>query len=441
MFTIVIVGKPNVGKSTIFNRLVGRKIAIVDDQPGVTRDAIESHGKLGSFIFKIIDTAGYVKNKPTPIEADAIKRMQKVVEDADLVLYVTEPKSDISLEKDFTKWLHKAGKPVIPVINKSEGKSAGENIHEVTSLGFGEPVTISAEHNLGMADLYEAIKPYYRESKEESSDHDLRISIVGRPNVGKSTLFNAIAGKNIMITSDIAGTTRDAITLSCNFEGNNFLLEDTAGLRKKTNVIEKVEKQSVVHTLRSIRFANVVILVVDATQGLEKQDLNIASQVVEEGRALVIAVNKWDLVTDQSRTKDDIKDKLEVSLGQVKNLPLIFISAKAAKNIDKLIGACFEIFRIWQAEISTGKLNSWLKSALERNPPPLSSGRRIKLRYMTQIAKKPPKFLIFANNIKNLPESYERYLINSLQDAFGLNGIPIRLSLRKSKNPYDNSNE
>lgn len=447
MFTIAIIGRPNVGKSTLFNRLAGRKIAVVDDMPGVTRDRHYAPGSIGPMEFRMVDTAGLEKDFTGELERKTFEQTAKALEDADLALFLIDARAGLTpLDIHFAEWLRKKNRPVLLVANKAEGRIDSGILAESYKLGFGEPVAISAEHGEGLADLYESINKFREkipavEIAAETADKLLRITIAGRPNSGKSTLLNTIAGEERAVTGSVAGTTRDSISIEAEFEGRKFEIVDTAGLRRKSNITGKVEKISVSQTLREVKYANVVILLLDATLSMEKQDLSIADLILQEGRALVIAVNKWDLIENHTEVVEDITHRLETSLSQVKKLPLIFISARTGKNIDKLINACFATFELWNTEIPTGRLNRWLERAVETHTPPMVKNRRIKLRYMTQTATRPPSFVIFVSNSADFPESYLRYLSNSLKEEFGLEGIPVRLGLKKNKNPFAGERE
>ncbi len=446
MLKIAIIGRPNVGKSTLFNRLAGKKLAVTGDMPGVTRDRHYAEGSIGPLEFRMVDTAGLEKDFSNDTAEKSFAQTGKALAEADLALFLIDARDGITpLDSHFAAWLKKKNRPVLLVANKAEGRIDGGVLAESHVLGFGEPVTISAEHGEGLMELFERIEDFRTKmqiawmEKAPEGEKLLRITIAGRPNSGKSTLLNAIAGEERTVTGAEAGTTRDSISISAEYGGKKFEIVDTAGLRKKSNITGQVEKTSASQTLRSIKYANVVILVLDATLNLEKQDLSIADLVLQEGRALVIAVNKWDLIEDHSGFKSEIEYRLEQSLSQVKKLPLIFISAKIGKNIDKLIKACFATFEMWNTEISTGQLNRWLARAVESHTPPMVKGRRIKLRYMTQTSTRPPAFVIFVSNSADFPESYLRYLSNSLKEEFVLEGITIRINLKKNKNPFTES--
>ena len=461
MFTIALVGRPNVGKSTLFNRLIGRRHALVDDTPGVTRDRREGEGRLADLHFQVVDTAGLEEADPESLAGRMRAQTERAIADADLVLMMVDARSGIMpLDEHFARLLRRRGDKVVLLANKSEGAAARAGLFEAFSLGLGEPVAISAEHNEGMADLYEAIRARMpKEPAEEKNENAVledgsppeegvdiwqdrdrprvvRMAVVGRPNVGKSTLVNAILGEDRLLTGPEAGITRDAIEVEWRYRDRPLKLVDTAGLRRRARVMEKLEKLSVEDTRRAIQFAHVVVLVLDAQMMLEKQDLTIARMVIEEGRALVIAANKWDAVTDREQALRDLRDRFEISLPQVKGAPYITVSALRGRNLDKLFDAVFAVYDVWNTRISTARLNRWLSHKTEAHPPPLARGRRIRLRYMTQIKARPPTFAAFVSLPEELPEAYTRYLVNGLREDFDLPGTPIRFITRKGKNPY-----
>ncbi len=461
MFTIALVGRPNVGKSTLFNRLIGRRHALVDDTPGVTRDRREGEGRLADLHFQVVDTAGLEEADPESLAGRMRAQTERAIADADLVLMMVDARSGIMpLDEHFARLLRRRGDKVVLLANKSEGAAARAGLFEAFSLGLGEPVAISAEHNEGMADLYEAIRERMPEEPAEEKNENavledgsppeegvdiwqdrdrprvVRMAVVGRPNVGKSTLVNAILGEDRLLTGPEAGITRDAIEVEWRYRDRPLKLVDTAGLRRRARVMEKLEKLSVEDTRRAIQFAHVVVLVLDAQMMLEKQDLTIARMVIEEGRALVIAANKWDAVTDREQALRDLRDRFEISLPQVKGAPYITVSALRGRNLDKLFDAVFAVYDVWNTRISTARLNRWLSHKTEAHPPPLARGRRIRLRYMTQIKARPPTFAAFVSLPEELPEAYTRYLVNGLREDFDLPGTPIRFITRKGKNPY-----
>jgi GTP-binding protein len=454
-FTLAIIGRPNVGKSTLFNRLTGRRQALVDDQPGVTRDWREGEGNLGGLEFRVIDTAGLEDAPKGSLQQRMTTQTEDAIARADIALMVIDGRAGVTaMDEHFARWLRRKKKPVVLAVNKAEGHKATTSIADAYRLGLGEPVGISAEHGEGMVDLYEALMGI-RDSglgiREELSDPNpqspnpnpvLQLAIVGRPNVGKSTLINKILGTERVLTGPEAGITRDAIMVEHVFEGRLLKLVDTAGMRRKSNVTGKVERLAVADTIDALQFAHVVVLVLDANQPLEKQDNAIAALVEQEGRALVIAVNKWDMIADKTAYIKAIHERLEKVLPQVKGVPVVPISGKTGHNIPKLLKACFHAYDLWNTEISTGALNRWLTAALEQYTPPLVKGRRIKIRYMTQKTARPPTFILFSNmGESEIPESYQRYLANSMREVFNLPGVPIRLRVKKNKNPYAASSD
>jgi GTPase len=447
-FTIVIVGRPNVGKSTLFNRLAGKRLALVDDQPGLTRDRREADAELGTSTVRLIDTAGL---EPGNAGLTARMREQTVtaIKQADLIVFLIDARAGIvAADEIFAELVRASGKPVILAANKCEGRAAEPGLYEAFSLGLGKPLPISAEHGLGIGELSEAIEQAARAQgdgaviaeaqgeKEEAVAHPLRIAVVGRPNVGKSTLVNAILGEERMITGPEAGITRDAIAVELNWQGKELKLFDTAGLRRKMRVEGGAEELAVGDALRAIRFAQVVVLLLDAERPFEKQDLQIADLVVEEGRALVIAVNKWDLVRAPQARLAELRETCERLLPQIKGVAFVTVSALTGKGIDALMGAVLAADALWNRRLPTHALNQWLREAVDAHSPPAVSGRRIKLRYITQSNARPPTFVLFCSRPKALPDSYVRYLVNSLRETFDLGGVPIRLHLRKGENPY-----
>jgi GTPase len=441
--TVAILGRPNVGKSTLFNRLAGRRLALVDDTPGVTRDRREAEARLGDLRFRIIDTAGLEDAAPGELVARMQMQTAHALADADVALFLVDARAGITpLDRHFADWLRRSGKSVIVAANKAEG-SAFAAAHEAFALGLGDPVAISAEHGEGLDDLFRALAPYAdraaepaAEAAEASEGRPLQLAIVGRPNVGKSTLVNRLLGEERMLTGAEPGITRDAIANEWRWHGRAIRLIDTAGLRRKAKIEAKLEKLSVADTLRAIRFAEIVVLVVDATQALERQDLAIARLVADEGRALVLAVNKWDLVADKSAALAQIKDALEFSLPQLAGIGAVTLSALSGTGVQRLMPAVLAAEQAWNRRIPTPRLNRFLAEAQERHPPPLVSGRRLKLRYAAQVNIRPPTFALFATKPGELPETYRRYLTNLLRETFDLPGVPIRMMLRKGKNPY-----
>ncbi len=449
-FTVAIVGRPNVGKSTLFNRLTGKRRALVDDQPGVTRDRREGAATLGDLEFTIVDTAGLEKADDGSLAARMSAQSEKAIQDADVALLIVDGKLGITpVDEHFARAIRKKQSNVILVVNKAESKQAQAAISDAYRLGLGEPVAISAEHGDGMVELYEALIKYDAGSEQEDTEFDagdaeelppkpdtLSLAIIGRPNVGKSTMFNRILGEERTLTGPEAGITRDAISVTCEYAGKQLKLVDTAGMRRKSGVVEKVEKLAVADTIETLKYAHVVIWMVDANQPLEKQDNTIASLIEQEGRALVLAVNKWDEVTDPQAWLKALYQRLDKVLPQVRGVPVIPVSAKTGYNMNKLLDACFAVYDTWNRHIGTGELNRWLEAMLESHTPPLINGRRIKIRYMTQKSSRPPSFILFSN-LSEIPESYLRYLVNGMRERFDLQGVPIRIKVRKNKNPYE----
>ena len=452
---LAIIGRPNVGKSTLFNRLVGRKVAIVHDKPGVTRDRREAPARLRDMALTIIDTAGYEYAKDDSIEKRMWEQTQKAIQDADVCLFLFDARDGLQpYDEHFAQLLRQMHKPVVLLANKCEGKLQEDSIGEAYKLGFGQPIPFSAEHGLGMQDLYDALHQYYHASDEEKpattqvsdetvedeaeawKSRPIQLAIVGRPNVGKSTLVNALLNDERMLTGPEAGMTRDAITTAWEYQGRKINLVDTAGLRKQAKVSDSLEKLSAANTKRAAFLAQVVILVLDADAVLDKQDLTIARQVLEEGRALVIAVNKWD-IANRKETLDQLNYKLRTSLTQAEGVPTVTVSALKKEGLDKLMRAVFKVYDRWNMRIPTAPLNKWFADVLDNNPPPLGkNNRRIKLRYITQAKTRPPAFFIFSSNPEGLPDSYFRYLLNELRKTFDLGCIPLRITTRKGNNPY-----
>lgn len=444
--TVVIVGRPNVGKSTLFNRLVGKKLALVDDRPGVTRDRREGEAKLGDLSFIITDTAGLEEGDRASLTGRMRGQTEAAIASADLVLFVIDARAGILPDDSpFADLCRRSGRPVVLVANKAEGRAGEAGYLEAYSLGLGEPVPISAEHGEGMADLYEALQPHVEIAEDEeepaeegaASTKPLQIAVVGRPNAGKSTLINAMVGEDRLLTGPEAGITRDSISIDWSWRGRAVRLFDTAGMRKRARIEDKLEKLSVSDGLRAVKFAEVVIVLLDATIPFEKQDLTIVDLIEREGRAVVIGLNKWDLVADQHGLLKELREKAARLLPQVKGAPVVPVSGLAATGLDRLMEAVFGAYEVWNRRVPTGTINRWLTDTLESHPPPAVSGRRIKIRYMTQVKTRPPHFALFGNQLAELPTSYTRYLVNGLRDAFDLPGVPIRLSLRSGKNPFD----
>jgi GTP-binding protein len=442
---VAIIGRPNVGKSTLFNRLSGKRLALVDNMPGVTRDRREADAILAGAPFRVIDTAGLEDVRDSSLEARMRAQTEQAVRDADVVLFVIDAREGISaLDTLVARDLRKQKTPIIVVANKAEGRAGIPGIGEAYSLGFGAPIAISAEHGEGMGELFDALAPYIDVPRLDEDEEDgeggsgrIHVAIVGRPNAGKSTLLNALLGEERVLTSPEAGTTRDAISVDFEHAGRALRLIDTAGMRRKARVSERVEQMAVDDALRAIRLAHVVVLVVDAEAVLDKQELTIARWVLEEGRALVIALNKWDIVADRKASLQRLSDRLQTSLPQVLGIPTVTISALRGQRLDALLDDVLKIYDVWNRRVSTGQLNRWLEAMRDAHSPPLAMGRTNKLRYMTQVKARPPTFALFLSQPGELPDSYQRYLVNGLREPFGLVGVPIRLLLRgSSKNPY-----
>ncbi|MFS2111562.1 ribosome biogenesis GTPase Der [Sphingomonas sp. Sphisp140] len=449
--TVAIIGRPNVGKSTLFNRLVGKRLALVDDQPGVTRDRREGEANLLGLEFRIFDTAGYEDEDAATLPGRMRQQTEAAVHDADVALFLVDARAGVTpLDEEIARWLRSTDRPIVLVANKAEGRAGETGVIEAMALGFGEPIQLSAEHGEGMADLFGALLPHVeREDEEDVEEEDpdnpnapLKLAIVGRPNAGKSTLVNRLLGEDRMITGPEAGITRDSISVDWeweDFDGNKrpVRLIDTAGMRKKAKVEEKLEKLSVMDTLRAIDFAEVVVLLLDATRGLEVQDLKIADRVLQEGRALIIVLNKWDVAENASSLFNGVKRALDEGLAQVKGVPLLTVSAVTGKGLDTMIDVAFKTRDAWSRRVSTGQLNRWFERAIEANPPPAPGGKRIKPRYVTQNKTRPPTFVLFGTRVDLLPTSYQRYLINGLRKEFDFGAVPVRLNLRAPKNPFD----
>jgi GTPase len=443
---VAIIGRPNVGKSTLFNRLVGKRLALVDDRPGVTRDRREGDADLLGLNFRIVDTAGFEDEDAATLPGRMRAQTQAAVDSADVALFVIDARAGIvPLDQEIARWLRGSKTPVVLLANKAEGQSGEGGLYEAYSLGFGDPIRFSAEHGEGLAELFEDLQPHIEreefavEETEPAEGGPLKLAIVGRPNAGKSTLVNKLLGEDRMITGPEAGITRDSISIEWAFEGRAVRLIDTAGLRKKSKVDDKLESLSAMDTRHAIDFAEVVVLLLDATRGLEAQDLRIADQVFTEGRAMVIALNKWDVADNQSSLFNGVRAALEEGFAQVKGVPLLTVSAATGKGLDTLMKVAFETRDAWSRRVSTGELNRWFERAIEANPPPAPGGRRIKLRYVTQIKSRPPSFVIFGTRVDQLPESYRRYLVNGIRRDLGFGAVPVRLTLRSPKNPFVNA--
>jgi GTP-binding protein len=450
-FTIAIIGRPNVGKSTLFNRLVGQKLALVDDKPGVTRDRREGEGRLGDLAFTLIDTAGLDEGAKGSLTARMQEQTEVAIGLADALMFVVDARAGLTPnDRAFADFARRANKPVVLVANKSEGKQGDAGAMEAYALGLGEPIQISAEHGEGLSDLYDALRSLMPEPVEEPEEFDdddiveleelskrpIRVAIVGRPNAGKSTLINHLLGEERLLTSAEAGTTRDSISVEITWQGRDFRVFDTAGLRRRSRIEEKLEKLSVADALRAVRFAEVVVLMMDAQNKFEEQDLRIADLIEREGRALVIAANKWDLMGKKSSLIAALRTDADHLLPQVKGMPIVAVSGLMGEGIDRLMSAIEEAYAVWNRRVPTASLNRWFEQAVDANPPPAVSGRRLKLNYVTQAKARPPSFILFCSRADAVPQSYLRYLVNSLREFFELPGTPVRITLREKANPF-----
>jgi GTPase len=444
-FTVAIVGRPNVGKSTLFNRLVGKRLALVDDTPGVTRDRREGRARLGDLEFSVFDTAGLDEAAPETLTARMQAQTKAAMEASDAVLFLIDARAGaLPADRVFADLVRKSGKPAIVVANKSEGRGAEAGVLSAYELGLGEPVAISAEHGEGLADLYVALRaalpcataqmPATPEKPVEQAP--LRIAVVGRPNSGKSTLVNRLLGEERLLTGVEPGITRDAIAVDLTWQGRHFRIHDTAGLRRKSRVEQKLEKLSVADALNAVRFAEVVILLMDAQKPFEEQDLRIADLIEREGRALILALNKWDLLEQRPGAIAKFREEADHWLPQIKGVPVVATSGLTGEGLDRLLQAVIDVLAVWSRRVETSALNRWLAEAVSSHPPPAVSGRRIRLDYITQPKARPPSFVLFTSRADAVPDAYRRYLINSLRETFGLPGTPIRLTLREKKNPY-----
>ncbi len=459
---VAIVGRPNVGKSTLFNRLAGSKIALVHDQPGVTRDRKEAPGQLGGLEMRLVDTAGFEDVSDESLEARMRRQTEMAIEMADVCIFLIDARDGVTpVDESFAQLLRRTNKPVILAANKCEGKRGDDGLMEAWSLGMGEPVAISAEHGEGMSDLYEALADAERKVEaagggilpDEVEDDDaepfdpdaeappetdkpVRIAFIGRPNAGKSTLLNAILGDDRFLTGPEAGITRDAVTVAWQWRDREIRLVDTAGLRKRARVQEKLERMSTHETIHALQFCDVVVLVMDPNDAFEKQDVQIAALALREGRGIVYAITKWDVIDQKTEARKVISDLADRRIPQAKGAPIEFVSGLNGKNLDKLMDACLSVHRHWSARVKTRDLNDWLQYVVQKHPPPAPDGKRVKPRYMSQIKTRPPTFVLMASRAESMPETYKRYLLNELREAFDLPGIPIRLDVRQGKNPY-----
>ncbi len=458
MFTVAIIGRPNVGKSTLFNRLVGKKLALVDDQPGVTRDRREGEAKLADLRFTVIDTAGLEEGDAASLSGRTRAQTEAAILGADAIFFVIDARVGVTPDdRAFAALVRRAGKPLILLANKAEGRVGGAGAIEGYDLGLGDPVPFSGEHGEGLSELYSALletlpehtaAPEEEEAQEAKTFDDeedgteldltkpLAIAVVGRPNAGKSTLLNHILGEQRLLVGPEAGLTRDAIGLDLEWRGRKLKMFDTAGLRRRARVEDKLEKLAGADALRAAKFAEVVILLIDATAPLEKQDLTLADLVAREGRAMVIGLNKWDLITDKTARLAYLREEASRLLPQVRGAPVVPLAGETGYGVEKLLEAVMQVEKTWNKRIATAKLNRWLEATLEKHPPPAVAGRRIKIRYMTQLRARPPYFVIFGNQLDAMPTSYERFLLNGLRDTFDLPGVPLRLSRKTSDNPY-----
>jgi GTPase len=450
-FTIAIIGRPNVGKSTLFNRLVGQKLALVDDEPGVTRDRREGEARLGDLEFTIIDTAGLDEAVKGSLTARMQEQTETAIALADALMFVIDARAGLTpADRTFAEVARRANKPVLLLANKSEGKHGEAGAMESYALGLGDPIQVSAEHGEGLSELYDALRELMPEPVQDEEEHTgddgvteedftkrpIRVAIVGRPNAGKSTLINHLLGEERLLTSPEAGTTRDSISVEIDWKGRGFRVFDTAGLRRRARIEEKLEKLSVADALRAVRFAEVVVLMMDAQNKFEEQDLRIADLIEREGRALVIAVNKWDLMDGKGGQIAALRSEADHWLPQVTGMPVVAVSGLMGEGIDRLMEAIVGAYAVWNKRVATAALNRWFEQAVDANPPPAVSGRRLKLNYITQTKARPPSFVLFCSRADAVPQSYLRYLVNSMRNVFELPGTPIRITLREKANPF-----
>jgi GTP-binding protein len=469
-FTVAIVGRPNVGKSTLFNRLVGKKLALVHDTPGLTRDWRDAPAQFRGLNFRVIDTAGLEETFDDSIPGRMRQQTEMALEQADMAFLVVDGRTGLTpMDRHFAAWLRRQDMPTVLIVNKCESKAGTAGAMEAHELGLGDPIPVSAEHGDGMEDIYQLLRPHievadaleqdieveqpietlftkYQEGAEigfgdeppaaEEEVKPIKTAIIGRPNAGKSTLLNALVGENRSMTGPEAGTTRDAVHVDWTFNGRSLRLVDTAGLRRRARVFDVIEKMAVQDTLRAIRLSHVVIMVIDGTLGFENQDLTIAQHVAEEGRAMVVCVNKWDLVKDKAAQLDEIRYQLNTSLAQVKDIQIVTISALNGQRTDQLMQAVLDVYALWNKRVPTSKMNRWLRHMEEQNPAPLVNGKQNRLRYMTQIKARPPTFALWVARPDDYPDTHERFLVNGLRRDFAIPAVPIRFVLKKSKNPY-----
>jgi GTPase len=435
---VVIAGRPNVGKSTLFNRLAGRRHALVADTPGVTRDRKDATAQLRGRMVRLVDTAGLEESAPESLFGRMRASSEAAVAGADLIVFVVDARTGITpSDQHFANWLRKQGRPVLLVANKAEGRGGGQGALEAYSLGLGEPLAVSAEHGDGLADLMGEIADRLPEEQEpDELNRPLHMAIVGRPNAGKSTLLNRLLGEDRMITGPEPGLTRDSVAVRLFDDVGPIELVDTAGLRRKAKIDDPLEKMSTSSTIEALKMAEIVVLCIDALEGLHEQDLQIARLIEREGRGIVLALNKWDAVPDRNAARKGVSDRLETSLAQNRGIQVVTLSAATGAGVDKLLPAVRKAHDVWNTRVPTGELNRWFEAALERHAAPLVNGSRLKLRYMTQAKARPPTFIVFGTRAEQTPEDYRRYMVNGLRESFNLPGTPVRLQFRGTKNPY-----